>query len=311
MALPPTRLEFGDDDSIEEMSITELQSSVFPLVVVTSTQVQCVGTAFCVAGAGVLATARHVVDDADRLIAKATAEPGGRANLAALWYGEPPGGVGGILSFPVPISDVCRHSDERFDFALLTAKVPWLNDERIRFPSLQLDFAMPAAGDQVIMLGYTRFGYESSGDTASIRQTLRASRGFVKDWYFPIRDTVNAPFPSFGTDGRCDRGMSGGPALRIASNGDVSAVGLNVSDYNDPGAALGHASFVAALRTLLPMEVAMVGPDESRMTRSLLDLGRDDYLVSDTDFNRWHLTMTEHDVAVAVHPDDASLDNYG
>ncbi len=59
------------------------------------------------------------------------------------------------------------------------------------------------------------------------------------------------------------------------------------------------------------MQVVMVGPDESLVTRTLLDLGRDDYLVSDTDFTRWHLTTNEHDIAVAVHPDDALLDNYG
>lgn len=310
MALPPTRLEFGDEDSIEETSITELQSSVFPLVVVTPTEVQCVGTAFCVAGAGVLATARHVVNAADKLITKAKAEHNGRAGLAGLWYGDSPGGADGILSVRVPITDVCRHPDERFDFALLTAAVPVLNDERIRFPSLQLDFALPKVDDQVIMLGYTRFSFAAGGDSVSIEQTLRASRGVVKDRYFPIRDTLNAPFPSFGTDARCDPGMSGGPALRIGSSGQVSAVGLNISDYDDTDAAQ-HASFVTALRTLLPMEVVMVGPDGGRMTRTLLDLGRDDYLVSDTDFDSWQLAMTEHDVAAAVHPDDASLDNYG
>jgi hypothetical protein len=60
-----------DDDSILDAAISELQSAVFPLLFVTPTQVQCVGTAFCIAGAGVLATARHVIDDVDRLIGKA------------------------------------------------------------------------------------------------------------------------------------------------------------------------------------------------------------------------------------------------
>lgn len=310
MPLPPTRYEFGDDDSIEESSITQMQSAVFPLVVVTPVEVQCIGTAFCVAGAGVLATARHVVDAADRLIAKAKAEHDGRAGLAAVWYGDPPAGEDGILALRVPITDACRHPDERFDFALLTAAVPEVNDERIHFPSLRLDFAMPEVGDQVIMLGYTRFEFAATEDSALMEQTLRASRGVVKDRYFPIRDSINAPFPCFGTDARCDPGMSGGPALRVGPNGEVSAVGLNISDYDETDAAQ-HASFVTALRTLLPMEVAMVGPGGSGMSRTLLDLGRDDYLVSDTDFNGWDLTMTEHDVAAAIHPDDASLVNDG
>ena len=146
-------------------------------------------------------------------------------------------------------------------------------------------------------------------DSITIAQTLRASRGVVKDRYFPIRDTLNAPFPSFGTDARCDPGMSGGPALRIGPSGDAAAVGLNISDYDGTDAPQ-HASFVTALRTLLPMEVAMVGPDGGRMTRTLLDLGRDDYLVCDTDFTSWQLTVTEHGVAEAIHPDDASLVNY-
>ena len=92
MPLPPTHYDFADSDSIEEKSITDMQSSVFPLVVVTPQEVRCVGTAFCVAGVGVLATARHVIDYANELIAKSNG-PGG---LAAIWYGDPPGGAAAV-----------------------------------------------------------------------------------------------------------------------------------------------------------------------------------------------------------------------
>ena len=233
MPLPPTHYEFGDDDSIVESTISEMQSAVFPLVVVTPTQVQCVGTAFCVAGAGVLATARHVVDDADRLIAQARAAGEQHVGLAVMWYGDAPRGGPGVLGLRVPISDVCRHPDKWFDFALLTAMVPEVNDERIRFPSLPLDFALPAVDDLVVMVGYTGFSFETSGDSVTIEQPLRLSRGHVKDVHFPIRDVTRAAFPCFGTDARCDPGMSGGPALRIGSDGEASAIGLNITDYGE------------------------------------------------------------------------------
>jgi hypothetical protein len=194
--IPSAHYEFGDEDSIVSAAISEMQSAVYPLVVVTPTQVQCIGTAFCIAGAGVLATARHVVDDADRLITEARAQGDHRIGLAVMWYGSAPGGSSDVLGIRVPISDLCRHPDERFDFALLTAMVPKFDDERIRFPSLPLDFAMPAVDDLVIMLGYTGFTFEESGDTTTIQHPMRLSRGHVKDVHFPIRDVTRAPFPA-------------------------------------------------------------------------------------------------------------------
>ncbi|WP_446666630.1 S1 family peptidase [Flexivirga sp. B27] len=306
MPLPPTRLNFGAFDSIEETGITSLQSAVFPLVVVTPTEVTGIGTAFCVAGAGVLATARHVIDAANRLVAEAKATHADQAWLAALWYGDPPGDAEGVLSLLVPITDVCSHPDTRFDFALLTAAVPSLNNERIRFPSLQINFSMPRVGDEIIMLGYTGFQCERTQDSLKVEQTLRASRGVIRDRYYPMRDRLSAPFPCFGTTARCDPGMSGGPAMHIKSDGAMSVVGLNFSDYDDTDATE-HASFATAVRTLLPMEVAMVNYDGDRITRSLLDLGRDEYIVSDTNFDNWRLEMTEHGVTVAVHSNDGLL----
>jgi hypothetical protein len=129
---------------------------------------------------------------------------------------------------------VCRHPDKWFDFALLTAMVPTVNGERIHVPSLALDFAMPTVDDLVIMLGYTGFSLEMTGETTTIKQPLRLSRGHVKDIHFPIRDIMRGPFPCFGTDARCDPGMSGGPALRIAPDGSATAVGVNITDYNNP-----------------------------------------------------------------------------
>lgn len=304
MPLPSTRYEFDDSEFITDPSITQMQSSVFPLVVVTRTSVTCVGTSFCVAGAGVLATARHVIDDANRVIAEA-----GGGGLAAVWFGNPPGDDDAILNITVPITDVCAHPDRRFDFALLTAQVPWINDARVRFPSLKLDFALPKVDDQIVMMGYTAFTMErTTADTIRIEQPLSLSRGQVKDVYPVARDSVNAPFPCFGTDARCDAGMSGGPALRIDEAGNAAVIGLNIIEipYNATEDMPQASSFVTAIRTLLPMEVVMVGPAGERVTRTLLELGQDDFLVSPTDFGQWTLQMRDHGVKVAVHLGDDS-----
>lgn len=299
MPLPPTNLEFGDSDFITEHGITQMQSAVFPLVVATASELIGVGTAFCVAGVGVLATARHVIDAANARIAKI-----GQGQIAVIWYGNPSGDEQSILQLTVPITNVCAHPDQRFDFALLTAAVPFINDERIPFPSLQLDFDLPAVDDEIIMMGYTGFTMERPTENSiRIEQPLSLSRGRVVDVYPESRDTINAPFPCFGTDGQCDSGMSGGPALRIGVTGAASVVGINFSEYepNFDNDDLIHSSFAAAIQTLLPMEVVGQNADGTQGTQTLLTLGRRDYLVSQTDFSKWSLRLGEHGVAEAVY----------
>lgn len=301
MPLPPTRYEFGDAYFITDRAITQMQSSVFPLVVTTPSSATGVGTAFCVAAAGVLATARHVVEDARRVIKEA-----GGGQLHAVWYGDTPGHEDGIMSLMIPITDACTHPDRRFDFALLTAAEAWVNDERVHMPSLELDFALPQVGDEVVMMGYTAFRLERpTPETLSIDQPLSLSRGHVKDVHPEARDSVNAPFPCFGTDARCDAGMSGGPALRIDDSGRARVVGLNIIEI--PSNSIEHvpqaSSFAAALQTLLPMEVVMVGESGERKTRTLLDLGQNDYLVSPTEFGAWTLERDPAGVMNAVRLD--------
>jgi hypothetical protein len=299
MPLPATNYEFGDSDFITEPGITQMQSAVFPLVVATKSELIGVGTAFCVAGAGVLATARHVVDAANEKIAKI-----GGGLIAVVCYGNPKGDEQSILEITVPITDICAHPDQRFDFALLTAAVPFINDEPIHFPSLQLDFDLPSVGDEIVMMGYTAFTIERpTQDTIRIEQPLSLSRGRVVDVYPVVRDSLKAPFPCFGTDGQCKSGMSGGPALRIGPGGGASVVGVNFSEYEpnpDAGDPL-HSSFAAAIQTLLPMEVVGQTSDGERVTETLLALGRRDYLVSETDFSGWSLKSGEHGVAEAVY----------
>ena len=268
------------------------------MVVATRSELIGVGTAFCAAGAGVLATARHVVDAANDKIENA----GGR--IAVVWYGNPPDDDEAILQVTVPITDICAHPDQRFDFALLTAAVPFFNDKRIHFPSLELDFDLPAVGDEIIMMGYTAFTMvRPTKDTIRIEQPLSLSRGRVVDVYPVVRDSVNAPFACFGTDGQCNSGMSGGPALRIGPSGTARVVGVNFSEYepNPVIADLVHSSFAAAIQTLLPMEAVGQAGDGTQVTERLLTLGQRDYLVSETDFDAWSLKSGDCGVAEAVY----------
>jgi S1-C subfamily serine protease len=237
--------------------LTDLNSRVLPVLVVSTTMLACVGTAFLIAPGGVAVTARHVIDEA---LVRVDQQPG--AYVAVLWVGSGTdvddvrdllGGLIGVYQRAV--------DGNKSDLALLRISTVFRQGEFYPLPTLALSSRLPQRGNMICALGYTKFDVESDTTTqterlVTIAQDLHYSSGRITDVYPDGRDATMLPTACFETSARFDPGMSGGPVL--GEDGTVCGVVASGMAHDD-----GYTSFASATPFVFTLGIK----DDDRLVR--------------------------------------------
>jgi S1-C subfamily serine protease len=250
-------LSFDMDSFTKIPELTDLNSRVLPVLVVSTTMLACVGTAFLIAPGGVAVTARHVIDEA---LVRVDQQPG--AYVAVLWVGSGTdvddvrdllGGLIGVYQRAV--------DGNKSDLALLRISTVFRQGEFYPLPTLALSSRLPQRGNMICALGYTKFDVESDTTTqterlVTIAQDLHYSSGRITDVYPDGRDATMLPTACFETSARFDPGMSGGPVL--GEDGTVCGVVASGMAHDD-----GYTSFASATPFVFTLGIK----DDDRLVR--------------------------------------------
>jgi hypothetical protein len=211
------------DTPFKRLSISTIDSSVLPVVVVSEAELHIIGTAFSVGIAGLLITARHVAEEALSLCGEI------QDSWVATVYtvpGHDSTGTSQIFTNLTHASTVHYHPE--FDLAVMISR--WdHNGVIVPLPGLALDCTLPLSGERLLALGYIRAtikreSNEAGSITYEIEQSLVASEGHVTQLYPNGRDSGMLPFPCFETSVRMDPGMSGGPVISGVTGGVCGVV---------------------------------------------------------------------------------------
>jgi Trypsin-like peptidase domain len=215
-------MEFDADTFVTLDHLTQFNSVVVPVVVVDPKQIRCVGTAFDISPSGLFVTARHVIDEAEKLC-KETPD----SSTAVLWVGSGEGeDVPDLLGGIVTVSHFTKDDANGSDLGLLRAGM--LKDgEPYLFPICRLSARVAKVGTKILAMGYARFNIKSDTSTEQLRQIVfehnfSVSTGEVLQVFREGRDTFRdldgnftgrLPTVCFETSARFDPGMSGGPVF--------------------------------------------------------------------------------------------------
>lgn len=269
-----------DQDFAEISELTDLNSRVLPVLVVSSTMLACVGTAFLIAPGGVAVTARHVIDEA---VERVEQNPG--AEVAVLWVGSGSDvdDIQDLLGGLIPVYQRAVDGN-RSDLALLRISTIRRDGGVYALPILRLSAGLPRRGRKLCALGYTKFEVES--DTTAldqrlitIAQDLHYSTGEIIKVYPDGRDTTMLPTACFETSARFDPGMSGGPVF--GPEGVVFGVVSSGMAHDD-----GYTSFASATPFVFTLGVN----DNDRLLR-VYEMAKHGIVQSDEYFD--HMRLAE------------------
>jgi hypothetical protein len=217
------------------------QAFIMPIVHHRNNEVRAIGTRFSISDRGLVVTARHVVEEIQKIHASARADNNefcGVLSICAEPTAENPRNfVGGIL----PIVDAWT-TNYFLDIALMLVELPVHDETKQYLPigMMALSPGIPKIGQACIGLGYTLIDWKADEvPLPEISQSYNAARGTLEEIYFPRRDQ-RLDFPCFLTDARFDLGMSGGPI--ISATGQVCGVicsGTELSDSTMPRISYG------------------------------------------------------------------------
>ncbi len=249
-----------------------IQEAVLPLIAKVDDRLWPVGTAFVIYPGGLLLTARHVLEEAERHAIPRQRSDGStyrHYELYALYMSSSRAEGIDLFGGSLPVDELwCADSH---DVAIVRVNLPrhvetdeplWLRSTTI------LGTRPPRVGSPVAAIGYCKMTAEEVTEgTVDYSQETAISTGRVTEVFHQRRDGVLATYPCFHVDCRFDSGMSGGPILddRGRVCGIVSR-GLTSADEEHTG--LG-ASIWPALG--IPIQLHM---DGTCMTTNLLELAR-------------------------------------
>jgi hypothetical protein len=259
--------------------LTDLNSRVLPVLVVSPTMLACVGTAFLIAPGGVAVTARHVIDEA---LVRVDQESG--AYVAVMWVGSGTDVddvrdlLGGLIAVHQRAVD-----GNKSDLALIRISTLYRQGEFYPLPTLTLSSRLPKRGN-IIALGYTKFDVESDTTTqterlVTIAQDLHYSTGRITEVYPDGRDATMLPTACFETSARFDAGMSGGPVF--GEDGTVCGVVASGMAQDD-----GYTSYASATPFVFTVGIN----DDGRLVR-VCEMAKQGIVRTDDYFN--HMRLNE------------------
>lgn len=261
--------------------LTDFNSRVLPVLVVSPTTLACVGTAFLIAPGGVAVTAGHVIEDA---ITRRDQNAG--AYVAVLWVGSGADvdDVQDLLGGLIGVHQVARDGNKS-DLALLQISTIYRRStgELYPLPTLTLSSRFPRRGVMISALGYTKFDVESDTTTQSerlvtIASGFHASTGEITEIYPEGRDTTMLPTACFETSARFDPGMSGGPVF--GEDGKVCGVVASGMAHDD-----GYTSFASATPFIFTLGIR----DNDRLKR-VYEMAKEGMVQTDEYFEQMRLT---------------------
>ena len=138
--------------------------------------------------------------------------------------------------------------------------------------------------------------------THEVRQSYSASRGVIEEIYFPKRDTVVCPFPSFLTTARFDKGMSGGPVLGPSGN----VIGVICSSVLSTEGAItfldeqGYISFVSLIGPALFLQLDAAGCDKVVRKQFLYDFVTGGNVVLDETVRTLMVHRSDNELAPSI-----------
>lgn len=193
-------------------------------------------------------TARHVIDEALRIVGWSAESPSLETNgwwIGCLYVAEPDAGddvpdlVGGIL----PANKV--HINANLDLGIMSLNLPLKKDDTpIRMPALRISPGLPKLDTHCFAMGYHTMKCNVVIDaihTHDVSQSYSCARGRIKALHFPHRDSGLLSFPCFETTSRFDPGMSGAPIL--GQHGGV--IGVVCSSFGElPDGHLSYGSLI-------------------------------------------------------------------
>jgi len=267
--LPPLNVSF-DGESFVSLPLNSVQSAVMPVVVVHGNWMIGVGTAFTVANAGIMLTAKHVLE--------AALEHRGDdddTQISVLYITAGTGyEVPDLMGGPLPVTRAVMSGSA--DLALLQVALPLVDGKPIRFPALTLSPGFPSVGQRTMALGYSKINARdlkhSAEETAfEISQNFNATDGRISQLHPTRRDSHSMPFPCIETTARYDPGMSGGPVL-MSTNGHVCAVVC--SAFTTVPDEMGYTSHATLIAPAFDLETCGIDESGNEETVSLLELAQ-------------------------------------
>ncbi|OBB44943.1 hypothetical protein A5752_03060 [Mycobacterium sp. 852002-51961_SCH5331710] len=268
-------MSFDMDSFTQIPDLTDVNSRILPVLVVSPTTLACVGTAFLIAPDGVAVTARHVIDEA---LVRVDQTPG--AEVAVLWVGSGSDvdDVQDLLGGFVRVYQRAVDGN-RSDLALLRISTLSRQGEFYPLPTLALSSRLPPRGNTICALGYTKFEVESDTTTQSerlvtIAQDLHSSTGRITEVYPDGRDATMLPTACFETSAQFDAGMSGGPVF--GEDGTVCGVVASGMAHDD-----GYTSFASATPFVFTLGVR----DNGRLVR-VYEMAQQGIVQTDDYFNQ-------------------------
>ena len=128
-------------EKFQELPLSVLQSAIMPVIVIEPDSIALIGTAFNVAPAGVLITARHVVEEAFERCRQWDG-----AYIAVLWMasGAEYDDVSDLLGGPIRV--VLAQINQNHDVAILQIQGATNNGEPFKYPAIGIDTSLPPTG---------------------------------------------------------------------------------------------------------------------------------------------------------------------
>lgn len=220
------------DDSLLPLGPSERQSAVLPVVIYNKRHMRSLGTAFTL-GNGMFVTATHVVEDAERLVARA-----GSLQWGLFYVGRDPSVSHEVQGTVLQISSTSRKPYH--DLCLVqTLRPDFGNGVAFEVPFHTLSPAPVRPGVPTRALGYQRMTasvVEDLGDHEIVlRQQIQlfASQGPVKEVYPEGQVSYGTrTFPGMTIGTEHPHGLSGGPIFDGARGvvvGMVSYAGIGES----------------------------------------------------------------------------------
>lgn len=222
---PIFEINFKGENSVS-LPLNLLQTSVFPVVLISGDRMRSVGTCFAISNHGLCMTAKHVIDEVPFI-----GDPSsGRhrlvdGNLGILYISPAPvdDGVSDLLGGFMPMTTANTISGVDIAVMHLNLPVDGETGESIPFPAQRLRLDFPVEGDRLMALGYEKgeWSFDDRG-VHTLSHTFTASTGFSGPVHPTGRDKVLMTTPCFQTSAPFRSGMSGGPV--IAADGMVVGV---------------------------------------------------------------------------------------